>query len=991
MRSLILQNIVDDIPFDSLPLVWRNFDLKSFSKKKSLWDFQQKGIENAIKTLWLYYQDKFDFKTGEDLRINEERKKYLFELYKANGLDVSLDYSTKREKKNYKLLSEYYSEKDGKIEFFNFINRMSFWMATGSGKTLIIVKLLEILRNLMENKEIPVQDILILTHRDDLIEQLKTQINEFSSYQRGIVVNLKSLKEYDKVKRETQSLFRGQEITVFYYRSDLISDEQKEKILDFRNYDNEGRWYILLDEAHKGDKEESKRQVIYSILTRNGFLFNFSATFVDPRDFATCVFNFNLERFINEGYGKHIYLLQEEAEAFRSKKDFTGIEKQKIVLKNLILLTYLQKFFKKLRKIEKGIYHKPLLLTLVNSVNVEEADLELFFREIEKIGKGRIKKRVFNEAKKELLEGLENNKKFEFEENEFEIDKKIFEEIEYRDILEEVYNSKTPGNIEVLVIPGNRQELIFKLKTSEKPFASIKIGDITNWLKEKLKEYEINESFENESIFKRINKDDSDINILMGSRSFYEGWDSNRPNLILFINIGIGKDAKKFVQQSVGRGVRIEPVKDKRKRLLNLFNSKEISEKLFSKIKNLVLPIETLSIAGTKRDNLKEIIATFKEIEEKSGKIIPNIEINKEIQKYPLFIPVYKLASHRLAETKEPQKFPIHSEDFELAKFYIDYLEDPRVFLMYHDVDLETYNIFKESFKRKEDFYKFESQTAILDPKLITNQILDHFSLIPKEFDKFKKLEEEIVHFKKIKFLGEEKFQEFLKGIEKIKQSKEKERKLEQLKLALKEGEINVDEYTEEILTLDKEYPREVSINSLKIKYVPNYYYLPLIISDKTKIDYINHIISEPSEVRFIKNLEEYLTREYNLFKKFDWWFFSKIDETTDNVYLPYYDPNIHAIREFKPDFIFWFCKGKKYYILFIDPKSRTYTDYEHKVDWYKRIFEEGENPKTFSFQNYKIKVILSLYCDDKNRVSEGGYKKYWFDNIEKLLKQTTE
>jgi hypothetical protein len=310
---------------------------------------------------------------------------------------------------------------------------------------------------------------------------------------------------------------------------------------------------------------------------------------------------------------------------------------------------------------------------------------------------------------------------------------------------------------------------------------------------------------------------------------------------------------------------------------------------------------------------------------------------------------------------------------------------------MYHDVDLETYNIFKESFKRKEDFYKFKSQTAILDPKLITNQILDHFSLIPKEFDKFKKLEEEIVHFKKIKFLGEEKFQEFLKGIEKIKQSKEKERKLEQLKLALKEGEINVDEYTEEILTLDKEYPREVSINSLKIKYVPNYYYLPLIISDKTKIDYINHIISEPSEVRFIKNLEEYLTREYNLFKKFDWWFFSKIDETTDNVYLPYYDPNIHAIREFKPDFIFWLCKGKKYYILFIDPKSRTYTDYEHKVDWYKRIFEEGENPKTFSFQNYKIKVILSLYCDDKNRVSEGGYKKYWFDNIEKLLKQTTE
>jgi len=181
MSKLILQNIVDDISFDSLPLVWRNFDLKSFSKKKTLWDFQQKGIENAIKALWLYYQDKFDFRAGEDLRINENRKKYLFELYKANGLDVSLDYSAKREKKNYKLLSEYYSEKDGKIEFFNFINRMSFWMATGSGKTLIIVKLLEVLKKLMENKEIPANDILILTHRDDLLDQLKKHVYEFSS------------------------------------------------------------------------------------------------------------------------------------------------------------------------------------------------------------------------------------------------------------------------------------------------------------------------------------------------------------------------------------------------------------------------------------------------------------------------------------------------------------------------------------------------------------------------------------------------------------------------------------------------------------------------------------------------------------------------------------------------------------------------------------------------------------------------------------------
>jgi hypothetical protein len=155
----------------------------------------------------------------------------------------------------------------------------------------------------------------------------------------------------------------------------------------------------------------------------------------------------------------------------------------------------------------------------------------------------------------------------------------------------------------------------------------------------------------------------------------------------------------------------------------------------------------------------------------------------------------------------------------------------------------------------------------------------------------------------------------------------------------------------------------------------------------RDKIDYLNHIINEESEINFIKELDEYLAKEDNLFnKKFDWWFFSKLDETTDDVYIPWHNPNTEKIERFKPDFIFWLFKGRKYYILFVDPKSTTYTDYEHKVDWYKRIFEKEGSPKPFPFQNYEIKIILSLYCDERKRVSEGGYQKYWFDNIHKIL-----
>ena len=348
---------------------------------------------------------------------------------------------------------------DNKISFAHFINRMSFWMATGSGKTLIIVKLIDLLGRLIQINEIPKNDILFLAHRDDLLEQFKNHVDEFNSFNYEAKINLKSLKDYENVKRENALPFAKNEITVFYYRSDLISDEQKEKLVNFKNYDNSGKWYILLDEAHKGDKEDSKRQVLYSIISRNGFLFNFSATFTDPRDYATCAFNFNLSKFIEEGYGKHIYMSGSEVTAFRDKDDFSKVEKQKIVLKTLILQTYIKKYFEKVRKEDKTLYHRPLLLTLVNSVDTKEADLKLFFSELEKIAKNDIRSELFEKAKEELAKEYENNPQYEFENINVVIDKKILEKIEYNDILKQVFNAKSPGKIEVLKIPAIRMKL----------------------------------------------------------------------------------------------------------------------------------------------------------------------------------------------------------------------------------------------------------------------------------------------------------------------------------------------------------------------------------------------------------------------------------------------------------------------------------------------------------------------------------------------------
>jgi superfamily II DNA or RNA helicase len=971
MSKLYLQNIVDDISFENLPAKWQGFDFSRFSKDKTLFDFQKQGSQNALKGLWLYFKDR------------NANKQSLFTHYQANDFTENFDYDLKKRegKKTAKYLQEYdkdYPAVDSKIPFAHFINRMSFWMATGSGKTLIIVKLIELLGKLIAEKELPTRDILFLAHRDDLLDQFKNHVEEFNSFNFDTKINLKNLRDYESVKRENALPFAKNEITVFYYRSDLISDEHKEKIVNFQNYDNGGRWYILLDEAHKGDKEDSKRQILYSILSRNGFLFNFSATFTDPRDFATCAFNFNLSRFVEEGYGKHIYVSSAEISAFRGRGDFSPIEKQKIVLKTLLLLTYINKYFEKIREVDNSLYHRPLLLTLVNSVDVEESDLELFFRELEKVAKNEIRADLIKKAKEELVQEFSDHSTFEFEELDCVVNADLISKLDYKDILKYVLNAKTPGKIEVLKIPGNRNELIFRLMTAEKPFALIKIGDISGWLKDKLGGYEINESFENESYFKRINHDDSDINVLMGSRSFYEGWDSNRPNLLLFVNIGVGSDAKKFVLQSVGRGVRIEPQKYQRKRLQNLLNAKVVKEQLFEKVKNLILPIESLFVFGTNAENLKEIINTLKE--EKQDKNLGEAFIlNPEAQKHLLLVPVYKTAERIFAEEKDPQKYPVSREDFDITSQFYEFLGD-KVAVAKYDCEVKVLKKAKESFAEKERYYDFGEKNSLFEPELILDRIFDYLGVKSREFEKFKELEDEIVHFKKVRFSDGEKYEEIKRKIEEVRHYTERQKELDK-----QYGKIPRKEFERQMTLFEQAGNFEVKNQKISIKYLANHYYLPVIVSDTEKIDYLNHIINVDSEVKFIEQLEEYLAKPDNVFTQFDWWMFSKLDQTLDEVKIPYYNPKEPKdISHFYPDFIFWAQKGKRYLILFVDPKGTEHADGYRKIDGYSRIFEIGEQKQSRDFSYNGFTINTKLLLKPRRGIAEvlENYKRYWFDNF---------
>jgi hypothetical protein len=549
----------------------------------------------------------------------------------------------------------------------------------------------------------------------------------------------------------------------------------------------------------------------------------------------------------------------------------------------------------------------------------------------------------------------------------------------YKDILKYVLNAESPGNIEVLKIPDNRNELIFRLMTAEKPFALIKIGDISVWLKEKLEGYEINESFENESYFRRINSDDSDINILMGSRSFYEGWDSNRPNIVLFVNIGVGSDAKKFVLQSVGRGVRIEPLKYQRKQLKNLFNAKEVEDGVFEKVKDLTLPIESLFVFGTNAENLKEIIATLKA--EKQDKNLGDLFIvNPEREGKLLLIPVYRDSERIFAEEKDLQKYPISREDFDITSKFYKFLGE-KIALAKYDCEVKVLEKAKESFWGKEQYYDFSERESLFEPELILNRIFDYLGVKSKEFEKFKELENEIVHFRKIRFSDGEKFDEIKKKIEFIKQYPEKKEEL-----GKNYGKISANEYAQQLKLFEEAGKFETKNQRIKIKYLANHYYLPVIVSETEKIDYLNHIINFESERKFIEQIEEYLTKPDNIFSQFDWWMFSKLDQTLDEVFIPYYNPKVNNIANFKPDFIFWAQKGKRYLILFVDPKGTEYADGYRRIDGYSRIFEIGKHKQSrdFPYNGFTINVKLLL------KPAKGGIasvpepqRRYWFDNFD--------
>ncbi len=609
----------------------------------------------------------------------------------------------------------------------------------------------------------------------------------------------------------------------------------------------------------------------------------------------------------------------------------------------------------------EGYFYDPLMLVFTRSVNVKNSDAEIFFKTLAHVIEND-DGNDFLKAKEDLLEELKDPE-FLFSANKDKDYKlKVFKEglksMDFKGLKEEVFYANS-GHIEVIINPKNNQEIAFKLNTSDKVFCLIKIGDITEWICEKLKSVKVvskNLSFKEESYFSQIDR--SSINILVGSRTFETGWDSTRPSVILFLNIGLDDDAKKLVKQSFGRGVRIESVKNQRQRLAYL----DIDEAIKKDLKPNAAMLETLFVIPTNHASLEAILNFQKESENRSESkgSWREITLEKTPIEHKLFVPCYRKEPTSILKLPESASFKMSEKNFKDLKECFNLMSEKHFILKHEIYDPKDYATLKDMiqtarFKKVSTWHYKDLDYMIseIKGKLYPNQ------KVPK--DEFNALDnEKIVHFKRIKVKAD-KQEALIKTIQEVKEHAPLDKETLIKKIA--QGEI--DPYDAEKHKQDKTF----KVDGAELLKLKEHYYTPLI---KAKdCDWLKHVVKVKSEIDFLQELQDQKTTK-TLQENYDFWAFSKIDEHLDNLFIPYI--NNVAERRFFPDFIFWLQKGDTQIICFIDPKGTKISDYQHKADAYKLFKDKIFNPK--NNPHFKIKVVLKFY-GDKDDVGE-EYRDYW-------------
>jgi hypothetical protein len=444
------------------------------------------------------------------------------------------------------------------------LHKLAYWMATGSGKTLIMhVNLHQVHHYQQQSGQKPFENILLITPNAGLSQQ---HIQELRLS--GLPVQQFS-QSATRVSADTVQVI---EITKFTTGS---SGPQTVNVAHF-----EGRNLVLVDEGHRGASGE----VWFGYrdqLAAKGFTFEYSATFGEalnsgnkPSDLGyrhaygkSIVFDYSYRYFHGDGYGKDYAILN-------LPQSYDYDDRDTLLLANLLSL-YQQTWVHLENQAQMRAYHiqRPLLMFVGHTVQAGKTRSRLTRSDraslSDVLDMVRFMSRVVSQrawAVQTIADILQGQSGLS-DENGVDIFLHRFTALLghftpdalYDGLLEAVFQAPAPGPLHLANVRNAAGEISLRVGTAEAPFGVINIGDDVNFLNMAARKglglmIDPPDALR-KSLFETINHSGSTVNILVGAKKFTEGWSSWRVSGMGLLNVGRSEGSE--VIQMFGRGVRL--------------------------------------------------------------------------------------------------------------------------------------------------------------------------------------------------------------------------------------------------------------------------------------------------------------------------------------------------------------------------------------------------------------------------------------------------
>lgn len=879
------------------------------------------------------YQDKlelYDTTLGLDVNILNSVQKHLktYNTYlKTNQQqEVTLRY--------YQILALYFTElyltKKEEHDFIFSKESLAYWMATGSGKTIIMH--LNILQYIAHCKNFRDFEIIMTTPGVNLIDQHERELTPFIEF-----LNTKYRNAVRLTIDTTSALLNKP--------NDFFDFPQS------KSY----RRLILVDEAHIGlsttgntGTDGAFMDLRRRLNIENSFLFEYSATFHNisgdlEKDYEkSIIYDYNYNLFYKDGYGKDYYFQQVGDDVLEKSFDDNLHRNLSVINEKIDLWHHIDYSVQK--DIFKASQHpdKPLIAFMGNTVNNKDKSAKNEDPEVSDITN------IVN-----FLANLTDEQKATY--------KYLFNE-EYTGKLTLTRNPETDD--EILLSYGNGGYWgIVNVGNGAKFINDLENENVIKNPRDKV----IVSNIERYS-FKNIDSQNSPINVLIGSRKFAEGWNCFRVSVIGLINLGSSKGNK--IIQIFGRGVRIKGLKNNGKRTF-LNHNEDYFKLKNTKEEDKLRKIETLTVFSLKKSYLEtftgavnkelEIIKKY-EIEVNPSIIKLNDNTEVKFEEFRKRIPIFKLSKVDIAQrrvsllanksfkvqfnqnnnTKEDtvNNFSINLDyrpdrntDGENIKGALaNFIKDYSVFINLNKLQ----NIISE-FQEDNGLYinANSKQITINDILIFINEIKYKSSIdttnielienivIQVTTDFLKKLKnkvnwyinnsnyqyQELLNQSTDKVKGDfiDKYY-ILKTIESTKESRGKT-------TFKKQKEID-----EEVTAFENEI--DAIAESLKIDTIGNHIYNPLLREVRNNVDGEKDLKITPDklnagEKKFVQDCANYF-KDNKDFKDYEIYLMRNV-ETLKSIGIYLNDDS----QVFYPDFILWMIKDDTIYINFIDPKGQ--------------------------------------------------------------------